>query len=104
MYYAACMKIAKMCRFCLLRTLPRNVFCALHLSICRSVCPRGDKRFFLVDPEGEQQTFVTPRVYWFNDMDYHGVEADPWFRYSIRVDGKLDPAFVNKLSREARAR
>jgi Rieske 2Fe-2S family protein len=77
---------------------------SVSVAQCINVCPRGDKRFFLVDPEGEQQTFVTPRVYWFNDMDYHGVEADPWFRYSIRVDGKLDPAFVNKLSREARAR
>ncbi|MCC6665844.1 MAG: hypothetical protein IT375_18960 [Polyangiaceae bacterium] len=71
---------------------------------CINICPRGDKRFFLVDPEGEAQTFVTPRVYWFNDMDYHGVEADPWFRYSIRVDGKLDPAFVDRLGREARVK
>lgn len=70
---------------------------------CVNICPRGDKRFFLSDPEGEAQHFVGSRVYWFNDMDYHGVEADPWFRYSIRVDGKLDPAFVKKLSREARS-
>lgn len=77
---------------------------SVSLAHCVNICPRADKRFFLVDPEGEAQTFVDSRVYWFNDMDYHGVEADPYFRYSIRVDGKLDPAFVRKVEREARVR
>jgi Rieske 2Fe-2S family protein len=77
---------------------------SVSVAQCINISPRADKRFFLVDPDGEQQTFVDSRVYWFNDMDFHGVEADPWFRYSIRVDGMLDPAFVKQLSRAARAR
>ena len=30
---------------------------------------------------------------WFNDFDYHGVFAAPFFRYSIRVDGVFTDAF-----------
>jgi hypothetical protein len=64
---------------------------------CMSICPRGDKRFFLSDPAEQQRTEVRSRVYWFNDMDYHGVLADPFFRYSVRIDGVFDPAFVRAL-------
>jgi Rieske 2Fe-2S family protein len=41
-------------------------------------------------------------IYWFNDMDYHGVLADPFFRYSLRVDGVFDRDFVRALERLAR--
>jgi hypothetical protein len=40
---------------------------------------------------------VRGRAYWFNDHDYHGVEADPFFRYSIRVDGVFTEAFRASL-------
>ena len=40
---------------------------------------------------------VDARAYWFNDMDYHGVLADPFFRYSVRVDGTFVPGFVEQL-------
>jgi hypothetical protein len=30
-------------------------------------------------------------------MDWHGVHDDPWFRYSIRVDGTFDPRFLADL-------
>ncbi len=39
------------------------------------------------------------RAYWFNDGDYHGVEADPFFRYSVRVDGFFRPEFLQHLRR-----
>jgi len=61
--------------------------------------PRGDKRFVLCDPERENPTEVESRIYWFNDMDYHGVEPDPYFRYSIRVDGVFDPKWLASLRR-----
>jgi Rieske 2Fe-2S family protein len=68
-------------------------------SIAQSIsfCPRGDKRFALRAGADGPPTVVTPRIYWFNDMDWHGVEPDPFFRYSIRVDGTFDPAFVREL-------
>ncbi len=64
-----------------------------------SFCPRGDKRFALRTGKEGAPLVVTPRIYWFNDMDWHGVEPDPFFRYSIRVDGTFDPAFVRRIAR-----
>ena len=60
-------------------------------------CPRGDKRLFLWDDEHQQKVDVRGRAYWFDDSDYHGVEADPFFRYSIRVDGVFRPELLARL-------
>ena len=67
-----------------------------------SICPRGDKRFYVTDPDHDDEVVVDTRIYWFNDMDYHGVKADPFFRYSIRVDGVYVPAFLRDIERHAR--
>lgn len=66
---------------------------------CVMISPRGDKRFFLQNKREDAPLVITARAYWFNDMDYHGVLADPFFRYSLRVDGVFDPAFVRELAR-----
>jgi hypothetical protein len=65
-----------------------------------SLCPNGDKRFFLCSPDEQERLLVDRRAYWFNDMDYHGVMPDPFFRYSIRVDGVFEPAFLDRLRRD----
>jgi Rieske 2Fe-2S family protein len=69
------------------------------LSVAQSIsfAPRRGKRFYLCDPERTETVVVDAPIYWFNDMDYHGVLADPFFRYSIRVDGVFDPAFVKRI-------
>jgi hypothetical protein len=67
-----------------------------------TLCPRKDKRLFLWDEERKKKTFVLSRAYWFNDHGYHGVEPDPFFRYSIRVDGVFEPSFLARLQREWR--
>ncbi len=64
-----------------------------------SVDPRGTKRFYLTDPKHEEDVVVDSNVYWFNDMDYHGVHADPFFRYSLRIDGVFEPSFLKALQR-----
>jgi hypothetical protein len=66
--------------------------------------PARNKRLFLWDEGEEKKTFVEGRAYWFNDFDYHGVDGDPFFRYSIRVDGVFAPEFLERvrLSSEAR--
>ena len=46
---------------------------------------RLDYRYWLPDREGHA------------DHDYHGVHADPFFRYSIRVDGPFTPEFEQLL-------
>jgi len=61
-------------------------------------CPNGDKRLYLWDEEARSKTYAPSRIYWFNDSDYHGVEADPFFRYSIRVDGVFTPEFLKRVS------
>jgi hypothetical protein len=65
-----------------------------------SLCPRGDKRFYLASPDESRESIVATRAYWFNDMDWHGVLADPYFRYSIRVDGVFEPSFLRDLTRQ----
>ncbi len=75
---------------------------ALSVAQSISLCPRGDKRFYLCNGPDDEPLVVDKRVYWFNDMDYHGVLADPFFRYSIRVDGVFEPSFVRDLERRAR--
>lgn len=60
-------------------------------------CPRGDKRLYVMDEATGAKVTVEGRVVWFNDHDYHGVFADPFFRYSVRVDGPFTPAFAALL-------
>ena len=62
-----------------------------------TLCPRGDKRFYLQNHPEDEPLVVEARAYWFNDMDYHGVLDDPFFRYSIRIDGVFRPGFVESL-------
>jgi len=63
-----------------------------------TICPAGDKRLYVLDPGSGARVVVEGRVVWFNDHDYHGVLADPFFRYSIRVDGAFTPEFERALS------
>ena len=74
------------------------------LSVAQSISfsPRGNKRLYLVDPEGGSRTVVGAPAYWFNDMDYHGVLPNPFFRYSLRVNGVFEPAWVRALERKHR--
>ncbi len=65
-----------------------------------TLCPKGNKRLFLWDEARREKTVIRSRAYWFNDHGYHGVEPDPFFRYSIRVDGVFTDAFVAALRRD----
>jgi len=62
------------------------------------VSPRGDKRLYVLDPASGARIPVSGRAIWFNDHDYHGVFADPFFRYSLRVDGPFTPGFEQALA------
>lgn len=67
-----------------------------------TLCPTSNKRLFLWDEEARAEHEVRGRAYWFDDSDWHGVKADPWFRYSIRVDGVFEPEFLERVKRAAR--
>lgn len=71
-----------------------------------TLCPVPGKRLYLYDPtaQGGRKVPVEGAAYWFNDHDYHGVEADPYFRYSIRVDGVFAPDFIARVEDLARSR
>lgn len=62
-----------------------------------TVSPAGNKRLFLWDEDTRTKHAVEGRAYWFNDGDYHGVDPDPFFRYSIRIDGDLRPDLLAAL-------
>jgi hypothetical protein len=62
------------------------------------------KRFYLATPDGSREEDVSAPIYWFNDMDWHGVHADPYFRYSVRVDGVFEPDFLDRIRRQMRQR
>jgi hypothetical protein len=70
---------------------------ALAVAQSISLCPRGHKRFYLQNDAEDEPLVIGARAYWFNDMDYHGVLADPFFRYSIRVDGVFQEGFAESL-------
>jgi Rieske 2Fe-2S family protein len=77
---------------------------AMSVAQSISIDPRGTKRFYLCNAEDAEPAVVDARVYWFNDMDYHGVLPDPFFRYSIRIDGVFDRAFLRDVERRAAQR
>ncbi|MBK8257502.1 MAG: hypothetical protein IPK82_33140 [Polyangiaceae bacterium] len=77
---------------------------ALQVAQSISIEPRQTKRFYLCNAEDDEPLVVDARVYWFNDMDYHGVLPDPFFRYSIRIDGTFEPSFLRDLERSMRTK
>lgn len=62
-----------------------------------TICPAGNKRLFLYDSETGHKTVIESQAYTFNDMNYHGVEPAPFFRYSIRIDRVFTEEFSNQL-------
>jgi hypothetical protein len=63
-----------------------------------ALCPAANKLLYLWDEPGQRKYPVRSRAYWFNDNDYHGVEPAPYFRYSLRVDGRFTPEFWARLT------
>ena len=61
------------------------------------LCPAANKRFYLFSEQSAEKVHVQKRAFWFNDSDYHGVDADPFFRYSIRIDGVFAPDFLERI-------
>jgi len=61
--------------------------------------PVPGKTLFVWDEPARRAWPVTgARAVWFNDFDYHGVSAAPFFRYSIRVDGVFTDAFASLIA------
>jgi hypothetical protein len=63
--------------------------------------PAPGKRLFVWDEVARTAHPIEgAHAVWFNDFDYHGVDAAPFFRYSIRVDGVFTDAFRTSLQEQ----
>ena len=61
------------------------------------VSPRGDKKFYLYDPETKERYEPPSKIFIFHDQNYHGVEASPRFTYNFRIDGIYTEEFRKTL-------
>ena len=66
------------------------------ITFCPGATAGQSKRLYL-HAEGGERIYAPSSCYWFNDHDYHGVESDTFFRYSIRVDGTFTSEFRDKV-------
>lgn len=49
----------------------------------------GNKRIFVFDKDNSKKYYTDNRAVFFNDIDYHGVEASSTMDFSLRIDGKF---------------
>ena len=61
------------------------------------VSPRGDKKFYLYDPETKERYEPPSKIFIFHDQNYHGVEPSPRFTYNFRIDGIYTEEFRKTL-------
>jgi hypothetical protein len=59
----------------------------------------GPRPSFVWDEVKKTKTYLDPtaRSYFFNNRDYHGVDPEPVFRYTLRVDGTFTDEMCEKL-------
>lgn len=58
-----------------------------------------DRKFYVRDNETNEKTYLTSRVSYFNDQDWHGGEPVMKPTYSYRIDGIFTEEFRNKICR-----
>jgi hypothetical protein len=42
-------------------------------------------------------TLTDKKFVWFNEMDFHGTDAVPYFSFSVRIDGKFKEDIKNRI-------
>jgi len=62
----------------------------------------GWRPSFIWDEKTKEKVYLEKgaRSYFFNNRDYHGVEPEPVFRYTLRVDGTFTDELCEKLKLE----
>ncbi len=62
----------------------------------------GGRPSFVWDEIKKEKVYLDPsaRSYFFNNRDYHGVDAEPVFRYTVRVDGTFTDELCEALGLE----
>lgn len=62
------------------------------------ISPRANKKFYLYDPAKKIKHYVPSKIFMFHDLNYHGVDASPFFNYSIRIDGLFTDTFKQNIN------
>jgi hypothetical protein len=62
----------------------------------------GDRSSFIWDSVNNDKIYLEKgaRSYFFNNRDYHGVDAEPKFRYTLRIDGTFTDELCEELGLE----
>jgi hypothetical protein len=62
----------------------------------------GDRQSYIYDPSTKEKIYLDKgsRSYFFNNRDFHGVDADSRFRYTLRVDGTFNKDLQDVLKLE----
>lgn len=62
----------------------------------------GDRKSFVFDPELKEKVYLEPgsKSYFFNNRDFHGVDPEPKFRYTLRIDGTFNKKIIDDLQLE----
>jgi len=62
----------------------------------------GSRPSFVWDEKTKEKKYldVNARSYFFNNRDYHGVDPEPVFRYTLRVDGTFTDELCDQLGLE----
>jgi hypothetical protein len=59
----------------------------------------GGRPAFVYDERKKEKIYLEKgcKSYFFNNRDFHGVDSEPVFRYTVRVDGVFSPEMEKKL-------
>lgn len=62
----------------------------------------GGRPSFIWNEKTKEKTYLdkNARSYFFNNRDYHGVDPEPVFRYTLRVDGTFTDELCDQLGLE----
>ena len=62
----------------------------------------GQRPSYIWDEIEKTKTYLDPaaRSYFFNNRDYHGVDPEPVFRYTLRIDGTFTDELCEQLGLE----
>lgn len=62
----------------------------------------GTRPSYVYDEINNKKIYVDPgsKSYFFNDRDYHGVDPEPRFRYTVRADGEFEDWVQEELGLE----
>ena len=60
---------------------------------------KAGRKSFIWDPINKEKIYLDPdaKSYFFNNRDFHGVDPEPGFRYTLRVDGQFTDDVCRRL-------